>query len=57
LAGETTNAAERSRITKLLAEAEEEAKLGLELSGRRDAPQRPVAAPTGNQVENGGEEQ
>jgi hypothetical protein len=55
LAGETTNAAERSRITNLL--TEEEAKLKLELGTTRDVPQRPVDAPTEKQVEHGGEEQ
>ena len=57
LASESTDAAERSRIMKLL--AEEEAKFKLELSRRRDAPEgrSPVNAATENRVEHDGEEQ
>ena len=57
LPASSTNAAERARIMKLL--AEEETKFKLELSRRRDAPEgrSPVNAATDNQVEYDGEEQ
>jgi hypothetical protein len=57
LASETTNAAERSQIMKLL--AEEETKFKLELSRSRDAPEgrSPVNAATENPCKHDGEEQ
>jgi len=56
LASESTNAAERSKIMRLL--ADEESKFKLELSGGRDAPKErsPVNAATENRAVFDGEE-
>jgi hypothetical protein len=57
LSNETTEAAERLRILKLL--AEEEASFKLELSGRGDAPEErsSVSMATEHRVEHDGEKQ
>jgi aromatic ring hydroxylase len=57
LSNETTDAAERLRILKLL--AEEEASFKLELSGRGDAPEErsSVSMATEHRVEHDGEKQ
>ena len=47
LASETTDAAERSKIMKLL--ADEEARFKLETSGRGDASERMITCQRGNQ--------